>query len=69
MNDISKQFENELKALLAKYDAQIELEETSRGYCGSDYTITVFAYAKWDNEGNMIQDTIELDLGNYFTGN
>lgn len=66
MNNISKQFQDELKALLKKYDAEIELEETSRGYCSSNYTIKVWAYSKYDNDGNMIQDTIDLDLGKYF---
>ena len=68
MNDISKQFQDELKALLAKYDAELELEETSRSYYGSSYSITVWAYAKWDKEGNMTQDTIDLNLGAYFSG-
>lgn len=68
MNDISKQFLDEMKALFRKYGAELEMEEESRGWDLSTYKMTVFAYAKYDEDGNMIRDKVDLDLGHYFNG-
>ena len=69
MNNISRQFEDELKALLLKYDASLELENNDRPYSSSYSfsTIKVFSDAKYDVEGNKIRDNIDLDLGSYFS--
>jgi len=68
MNDISKEFLGELKSLLKKYDAEIGLEETSRGWDSCQYEMQVWAYAKWDDSGNMIRDNIDIGLGTYIDG-
>jgi hypothetical protein len=69
MNDISKQFENELRALLGKYGASIELEEDERSFSGSTYKMKVYAPTQYDNDRNIVQDCIGVDLGEYFSYN
>ena len=62
-------FEKELKALLRKYDTEIEMEEIYRGYTGSEYSMKVYLPAIWDKEGVCIAETAEIDLGSYYDGN
>jgi hypothetical protein len=68
MNDTEKAFKEELDALLKKYKVELSLEETSFGYSGSTYRIDAFAYTTYDENGDIVSDTIDLDLGNYYTG-
>jgi len=68
MNDTSKQFLDEMKALFRKYGASLEMEEDIRRWDGSTYKMTVFACTKYDEDGNMIRDEVDLDLGHYFNG-
>lgn len=68
MNEPSKQFLKELKALLKKYDATLELEEESRTWAGSTYTMNVWAYTKYDNDGNITKEEIDVNIGTYLDG-
>jgi hypothetical protein len=61
------QFEKELKALLKKYNTEIEVEDKGLGY-SSDYVMTVYIPSKWDNENNCIAESAELNLGTYYDG-
>lgn len=61
------QFEKELKALLKKYDTEIEVEDKGYNYI-SDYTMTVYIPTVWDKDGNCIAESAELDLGKYYDG-
>ena len=45
------QFEQELKALLKKYDTEIEVEDKGYNYI-SDYTMTVYIPSVWDKSQN-----------------
>lgn len=68
MNEASRDFLDELKALFRKHKAELELEEDSRGWDCSTYKMTVFSYTQYDNDGNVTRDCIELDLGSFFNG-
>ncbi|MCG2432101.1 hypothetical protein [Aequorivita xiaoshiensis] len=62
------QFEKELKALLKKYDTEIEMEEIHRSYTGSEYSMKVYIPAIWDKDGDCIAESAEIDLGSYYDG-
>lgn len=63
--EISDEFEKELKSLLKKYNTEIEMEEISRGYGGSEYTMKVYIPSIWDNN-EIIVESAEIDLGTYY---
>ena len=61
-----EQFISELKALLAKWDAEIVAEDHFSGYaeCGEDVRMTVTIPAIYDKEsGEYIREWTEIDLG------
>ena len=62
------QFEKELKALLKKWDTEIEMEEIYRGYTGPEYSMKVYIPSIWDKDGNCIAESAEIDLGSYYDG-
>lgn len=66
--EITNRFKAEFKDLLAKYGADIEAADHWSGYaeCGEDVRITVNIPGKYDSEGNVIQERVEIDFGNHF---
>lgn len=66
--DRAMQFEKELKALLKKWNTEIEMEEISRGYQGCEYSMKVYIPAIWDEDGGCIAESAEIDLGSYYDG-
>ncbi len=61
-----EQFISELKALLAKWDAEIVAEDHFIGYaeCGEDVRMTVTIPSIYDKEtGEWIREWTEIDLG------
>lgn len=67
-NNISKEFTKELKALLAKYDVELSLEDMNRYGYYPNYHIVAEAYAQWDKDGNMIREPIDVDFGSFIDG-
>ena len=65
--DRAMQFEKELKALLKKYNTEIEIEDTSVGYAISN-TMKVYIPAIWDKEGDCIAESAEINLGSWYDG-
>lgn len=65
--NVAMQFEQELKALLKKYNTEIELEDKSYNYC-TDYRMSVYIPYKWDKDGNCIAESAEIDLGICYDG-
>lgn len=63
----AKQFKNELKTLLKKYDTEIDLEDKGYNYY-TDYRMSVYIPSKWDKEGNCIAESAEIDLGVCYDG-
>ena len=62
-------FITELKELLARHDAEIELEETDRrAYIGSTYEIVVSLYAEYNKEHKCIKEHTEINLGTFING-
>lgn len=61
LNQTEKEFLNELKELLKQYDAEIELEETARGW-DQECSINFFGPAKYDGEGNQIRESININV-------
>jgi len=67
MNEISEQFLSELKALLRKYNAELSLEDFGNGpYAMSE--MTVWAYSRSDEHGDLVQDCIDIRLGTRIDG-
>jgi kynurenine formamidase len=62
----TEQFQTELKALLKKYDVTMSIEERTVSW-NTEADINFHSYAKWDNEGNMITDSIDFTC-NYING-
>ena len=63
--EVSDEFEMELKALLKKWNTEIEMEEVSRGYGGSEYSMKVYIPSIWD-EDEIAVESAEIDLGTYY---
>ena len=66
--EITKEFTEELKDLLKKYDAEIEAEDHFQGYSdeGSDIRIEVSIPSKYDENNEIISEYTVIDLGKYF---
>ena len=59
-----EEFERDLKELLKKWDAEIDLEETYRGYSGSTYTIQATINAIYE-DGECLREFKQIDLGTF----
>ena len=58
-NDKVEQFQKELKALLAKYDAEIEIQDFGRNWSTDEKIVVTFA---WDKElSDKVNDGIVPD--------
>jgi hypothetical protein len=68
--EIEREFTAELKALLAKYGAELEAEDHWMGYaeCGEDVRMTVTIESKWDEHGEQQSEFVEIDLGTVVRG-
>lgn len=68
---ISLQFKAELRALLAKYGAEIEASDHYTGYaeCGEDIRMIVSVDLVYDaSSGDCLRENCEIDLGSSFDG-
>lgn len=72
-DSVKDQFLAELRALLAKYDAngrlaQLTAEDHWSGYseCGEDVRMTVSIPSIWDVSGNQLRECVDIDLGKHF---
>lgn len=63
--EVRVEFEEELKSLLKKYNTEIEMEEIRRGYGGSEYSMKIYIPTVWNNN-EVISESVEIDLGNYY---
>jgi len=68
--EIEAAFRAELKALLAKYGAEIEAEDHYPGYaeCGEDIRMTVTVASVYDDAGERTREGCDIDLGDCFDG-
>ena len=63
---VTDEFTAELRALLAKYQAELSAEDHFSGYaeCGEDVRMTVFVPAVYDAlTGDTLREWTEIDLG------
>jgi hypothetical protein len=60
MNEISQQFLGRLAELCREF--KVELAVDSR------VGLTAWAYSQYDGDGNLISDTINVEIGNWFNG-
>jgi len=65
--DRKKEFEKELKELLKKYSAELEIEEVQCGYYGNDSQICV-TFNGYKDEKDEWHDWCELKLGRWING-
>lgn len=56
-------FKAELFALLRKYDVEMTVEEDTSGWDSVVTGVNFFGYAKFDEGGNLVADSINLTLG------
>ena len=66
MNKTEQAFKEELDALLKKYSVELEIEE--EGNYHYTYSINAFAYSQYDENGDVKNETINLNFGNFYTG-
>ncbi len=69
-HETETEFRRELKALLAKYDAELDAKDHYVGYpeCGEDIRMTVTIDGKWDKDGEVIQEYQSFNLGTFIDG-
>jgi len=58
--NFEEQFLAEFDALLKKYGASFEVE-----YAPYNVRAVVYIPSKWDEDGKLVQDFTEVDLGTY----
>lgn len=63
-----QQFKEELFALLRKYDVEITVTESTKSYFTYVDGISFWSYAKYDADGNKIEDEIDLQFGTFIDG-
>lgn len=65
-----QEFRADSKELFRKYNAGLEADAYFRGYAnyGEDVRMTVDIPGIWDNEGNVLQEYTEINLGKFFDG-
>lgn len=68
MNETEKQFLTEFKEFLKKWGVELSTEDHYSGYseCGKDIRMNAYSYTKYDNQGNIIREKIDIDLGLIF---
>lgn len=64
---VSETFTAELRALLARWGADIEAADHYPGYpeCGEDVRMTATIKGSFDADGNVTREWTEIDLGRY----
>lgn len=67
MNETEKKFKSELDDLFKKYKVELSFESELHGYAES-HRLNAYAYSRYDINGDQLSETINLDLGNYYTG-
>jgi hypothetical protein len=65
--DRGKQFETELKALLKKYNTEIEIEDVGYGWHISN-VMKVYIPSIYDKDGEAIAEGADIVLGTYYDG-
>jgi hypothetical protein len=65
--DRANQFKKELKALLKKYDAEIEIVDNGIAY-HEDKIMKVYINEAWHKDVMCISASAEIDLGTNFDG-
>lgn len=65
--EVKAQFMAELKALLHKWDADLDARDHYTGYaeCGQDVRMTVTIPAVYDEEHELMREWTEIDLGSW----
>ena len=63
-----EQFKEELFALLRKYDVEVSVIESINGYSPSVDGINFWSYTKYDEDGNEVEEQIDLNLGTFIDG-
>lgn len=69
--EVKTQFTAELKALLDKWNAELEAEDHWTGYaeCGQDVRMTVTIPSIYNEEiGERVRELTEIDLGRWLSG-
>ncbi len=64
---IEQEFRAELQALLDKYGAELEAKDHYQGYaeCGEDVRIMVDIPSTWGEDGELVREWTEIDLGSH----
>lgn len=69
LNRISREFRDELFALLRKYEVEMEIVEGTSGYETTCDGVNFFSYSKYDDNGDMIHSGVNLNVGRWEDGN
>lgn len=64
---VEQAFRADLQALLDKYGAEIEAKDYFPGYpeCGEDVRMTVGIRPVWSDDGTLVREHTEIDLGSH----
>lgn len=65
--EVSKEFKEELKALLLKYNTDLEIDNIGTGH-SSEYTMKVYIPGTYSESGDQLSMCAGVDLGSYYGG-
>jgi hypothetical protein len=65
---VESEFKEDIKTLLAKYGAEVELIDKGRDW-SYDYVIQVTIPARYDDHQNVISDFSQFSLGSWINEN
>ena len=60
MNKTEQEFKEKLDALLREYAVDISVEEEDKGYLSQIKGIKCWAYTTFDDEGNVVRESINI---------
>ena len=65
--DAQQSFKQELDALLEKYKVTFEIENDGFGWSSSQKMVAT-AYAEYNDDGEVVKEGIDMDMGAYYSG-
>jgi len=66
MNKTEQAFKDELDALLKKYSVELEIQDVGKYH--TKYNLNAFADFEYDENGDVKNETINLNFGRFYTG-
>lgn len=63
--DVQAEFTSKIKALVAEYKADVQVEDISNGWESPNDVISVFIPTVYDANDNIVSDSASFNLGSF----